>query len=105
MDLGGILLKCLDENEAKQVTMEMHRGLCGGHHHWKAIALNILREGYYCPTLFSDMFTIVRAYNECHKFARKKKLLSLLLKPITASGQFQKWGLYFIGKINPPSSG
>jgi hypothetical protein len=30
-DLVGIMLKCLDENESKQVTIEMHRGVCGGH--------------------------------------------------------------------------
>jgi len=35
----------------------------------------------------------------------KHKLLSLPMKPITTSGPFQQWGLYFIGEINPPSSG
>jgi hypothetical protein len=30
-DPVGILLIFLDENEAKQVTLEMHRGVCGGH--------------------------------------------------------------------------
>jgi len=30
-DPAGILLRCLDENESKQVTIEMHRGVCGGH--------------------------------------------------------------------------
>jgi hypothetical protein len=83
----------------------MHRGICGGHQHWKATTLNIIRAGYYWTTLFSNVFTIVRACNECQNFARKKKLLSLPLKPITTSGPFQQWGLYFIGEINPPSSG
>jgi hypothetical protein len=46
-DPGGILLKFLDENESKQVTIEMHIGVCGGHQHWKATTLNILRERYY----------------------------------------------------------
>jgi hypothetical protein len=55
-DLVGILLKCLDENESKQVTTDMHRGDSGGHQHWKATTLKILRAGYYFPTLFSDIF-------------------------------------------------
>jgi hypothetical protein len=100
-----ILLKCLYENEAKQVTIEIHRGVCGGHHHWKATTLNILKVGYYWPTLFSDVFTIVRACNECHKFVGKHKLLSLPLKPITVSGPFQQWELELISEINSPSSG
>jgi hypothetical protein len=88
-DTVGILLKCLDENESKQVTIEMHRGVCGGHQHWKATSLNILREGYYWPTLFFNIFTIVRSCNECQKFAGKHKLLSLPLNPITVGGPFQ----------------
>jgi hypothetical protein len=43
----GILLKFLDENESKQVIIEIHRGVCGGHRHWNSIALKILRVGYY----------------------------------------------------------
>jgi hypothetical protein len=33
IDPVGTLLKFLDENEAKKVTTEMHRGACGGYHH------------------------------------------------------------------------
>jgi hypothetical protein len=104
-DHVGILLKCLDGNEAKQVTTEMHRGVCGGHQHWKATMLNILRAGYYCPTLFFDVFGIVRACSEFQMFAGKHKLLSLPLKTIKASSLFQQWGLDLIGEMNPPSSG
>jgi hypothetical protein len=46
-DPAGILLKCLDGDEVKQVTTEMHRGLCGGHQHWKTPTLKIPRAGYY----------------------------------------------------------
>jgi hypothetical protein len=104
-DLDGILLKCLDENEAKQVIIDIHRGICGGHQHWKDTTLKILREGYYWRTLFYDVFTIVRVCNESQNFASKHKLLSLPLKPIITSGPFQQWGLYFISEINTPFSG
>jgi hypothetical protein len=104
-DPVGILLKCLDENEAKQITFEMHRGVCGGHQHLKATNLKIPREGYYWLVLLFDVFSIVRACNECQMFVGKHKLLSLPLKPINANSMFQQWGLDFIGEINPPSSG
>jgi hypothetical protein len=87
-DPAGILLKCLDEDESKQVTTGMQRGFFGGNQHWKATTLKILRAGYYWPTLFSDVFTTVRACNECQKFVGKHKLLSLFLKPITTRGPF-----------------
>jgi hypothetical protein len=103
-DPARILLKCLDENEAKKVTTDMHRGVCGGHQHWKDTSLNILRARYYQPTFFSDVFTTVRACNEFQKFAGKQILVSLPLKPITTNGPFQQWGLDFMGDINPPSN-
>ena len=31
-DLGGILLNCLLEDEAKKISKEFHEGDCGGHH-------------------------------------------------------------------------
>jgi hypothetical protein len=38
-------------------------------------------------------------------FAGKQKLFPLPLKPIKVETPFQQWGLDFIGKINPNSSG
>jgi hypothetical protein len=52
----------------------MHRGVCGGNQHWKATMLNILRETYYWPTLFYDVFSTVRACNECHIFTEETKV-------------------------------
>jgi hypothetical protein len=104
-DPNGFLLRCVDEKEAEQFFYDLHHGVCGGHHHWKATAFKILRAGYYWPVLFSDIFSQVRACEPCQKFAGKQKLMSLPLKPIVTHGPFQQWGLDFIGEINPSSSG
>lgn len=42
-DPGGVLLNCLVEEEAKQVTDDFHKGDCGGHLFWKTKANKILR--------------------------------------------------------------
>lgn len=62
---GGVLLNCLVENEAKAVMKFFHKGDCGGHHFWKTTTNKILRAGYYCPTLFSDVYKIVM---RCHYY-------------------------------------
>ena len=54
----GILLRCVDEEEVDAITTEMHEGVCGEHHYWKATALKILRAGYYWPKIFSDVFPV-----------------------------------------------
>eukprot|EP00253_Pinus_taeda_P033529 PITA_33529 len=41
----------------------------------------------------------------CQRFEGEQQLKSLPLKPTHASGPFQRWGLDFIGEINPHSSG
>jgi hypothetical protein len=86
------------------VMAEMHKGACGGHLYWKSTINKILRAGYYWPTMFSDVYKKVRDFLECQKFARKEKLHSLPLKPISIEAPFQQWGLDFIGEIHPPST-
>ena len=101
---GGILFKCLDRSKDDVVSAELHGDAWGGHKYWKATAFNILRAGYYCPTLFTNVYLHVKSCIECQKFAGKHKLQSLPLKPITVNAPFQWWGLDFIGEIQPSSS-
>ena len=70
-DHVGILLRCVDDEEVKAIKTEMHEGVCRGHRYWKVATFKILREGYYWPKIFSDVFSHVRAYVECQKFAGK----------------------------------
>jgi hypothetical protein len=43
----GVLLRCLDSQEAHKIMLDFHSGLCGGHHFWKTTAYKILRAGLY----------------------------------------------------------
>jgi hypothetical protein len=88
----------------KGIIDEFHKGICGGHHAWRATTYKILRAGYYWPKLFSEVNAKVRSCKECHIFAGKQKLPSLPLVPIKVEAPFQQWGLDFIGEIHPASS-
>lgn len=79
--------------------------LCGRHYSWKATAHKILQAGFYWPTLFGDTYKFVRSYQKWHLFAKKKWLASFPLIPVFIEEPFRKWGLDFVGEINPPSSG
>eukprot|EP00253_Pinus_taeda_P020923 PITA_20923 len=63
-ELGGVLLNCLVEKEAKKVMEDYHQGDCGGHLFWKSTANKTLRVGYYWPTLFANVYKMVK---RCHK--------------------------------------
>ena len=66
------------------------QGICGGHHYWKETTSKILRVGFYWPSVFSDVFSKVRSYPKCQKFAGKETLLSLPWKPISVEAPFQQ---------------
>eukprot|EP00253_Pinus_taeda_P033485 PITA_33485 len=104
-DLGGVLLNCLVEKEAKKVMEDFREGDCGGHLFWKSTANKILRAGYYWRTLFADVYKVVKSCHKCHIFEGRQKLQPFPLKPIEVSAPFQQWGLDFIGEIHPASSG
>lgn len=103
-DPGGILLKCLLENEAEETIKEFHKGDCGGHLYWKVTMNNILRAGLYWPNIFLDVHKKLKACHECQIFEGNIKLAPFPLKPISVMVPFQQWGLDFIREINPNSS-
>ena len=104
-DPSGVLLNCLVEEEAKQVMEDFHEGDCGCHLFWKTTANKVLRARYYWPTLFDDVYKVVKSCHKCQIFEGRQKLQPLPLKPIEVSAPFQQWGLDFIGEIHPASSG
>ena len=85
---GGMLLRCVDKYEADMIAKNLHGGYYGGYRYWKATSFKILRERYYWSSLFSDVYSQVRACIECQNFSRRKKLLSLPLKPIEVDAPF-----------------
>lgn len=54
--------------------------------------------------MYQDAFDCVRRCKNCSLFAGKQKLAALSLHPFEVEQPFSKWGLDFIGPINPPSS-
>jgi len=64
-DPSGILLNCLVEEEANKVMEDFQRGECSGHLFWKSTVSKILRAGYYWPTLFVDVYKMVKCCHKC----------------------------------------
>jgi hypothetical protein len=43
---NGLVLRCVDNNEAKDLMTYLHKGLCGGHHVAPITTHKMPREGY-----------------------------------------------------------
>jgi hypothetical protein len=50
----GVILRCVNKEEANKLLEELHSGYCAGHFSVYTTAHKILRAGYYWPKLFSD---------------------------------------------------
>ena len=49
--VDGVLLKCLNQEEAKVLMGEVHEGICGAHQSAYKIKWTIRRAGYFWPTM------------------------------------------------------
>jgi hypothetical protein len=67
----GVMLRCLDPQEAQKSMFDFHDSLCGGHHFWKTTAYKILRVGYLWPSLFTNVCAKIRDCVKCHKLSGK----------------------------------
>jgi hypothetical protein len=76
----------------------------GGHFSAKTIAFNIIKKGYYWPSIFPDSYVFSISCDKCQKFVGKERLSAMPLQPVLLDFPFSKWGLDFIGPINPPYS-
>jgi hypothetical protein len=104
-----MLLRFVNNEEAHKLLQETHGSSnsvihVGGHFSAKTTAFKIIRKGYYWPSIFRDSYVFSRSSDKCQKFVRKERLSAMPLKPVLSDSPFSKWGLDFIGPINPLSS-
>ena len=60
------ILQCyLTHDEAEVVLNDCHRGECGGHLSGLSTTQNILRVGYFWPSIFKDCVDAVKRCHPC----------------------------------------
>ena len=55
--IDGVLLKCIDKEEAKVLMGEIHERVCGSHQSAYKMKWVIRRNRYFWPTILEDCFT------------------------------------------------
>ncbi|KAH9303500.1 hypothetical protein KI387_043862 [Taxus chinensis] len=103
-DVNGVLLRCINTGQIQRVLKEFHDGPASGHFAPRVTALKIMKAGYYWPKIFSDFYAWIKRCKNCAFFTGKERLAALPLQPISVDQPFMRWGLDFIGAINPNSS-
>ena len=86
------------------ILHQFQKGPGGGHFSPRATTLKVMKASQYQLSVFKDADSWVRKCKKCSIFSGKEKLAALPLQLIQVDQPFMKWGLDFIGLINPPSS-
>ena len=63
--LGRPYLKCLTAEQGQYVLDELHEGICGNHPSGRTLVHRAHTQGYYWPTMKSDVANYVRKCDQC----------------------------------------
>jgi len=100
----GVILICVNKEEANKLISELHSRYCGGHFIARTTTHKISRAGYYCPTIFFNTHRYARSCQPCQYFSGKQRLSALPLNPVVVEEPFQQWGFYFICEFKEKSN-
>jgi hypothetical protein len=99
-----VLLKCLDEEQAKVAVREVHDGICGAHLSAYKMKWLLWRSGFYWPTMTDDCVKYQKGCEVCQRFENIQLAHVGVMTSIVKLLLFRGWGLDFIGKIHLESS-
>jgi hypothetical protein len=91
-NFDGILMRCLEKDEAEKVLLELHAREAGGHFGGDTIAHKVLGAGYYWPTLFRDTHALCRKCIICPKASGRLQKPSFPLQPVSVDSPFSAVG-------------
>jgi ribonuclease HI len=100
----GLLLRCLNESEARKVIIDVHEGSCGSHSSGHNMTKKILRMGYYWLKMETDCIEYVRKCHKCQVYADRIHLPANQLNVFAPTWPFSMWGIDMIGPISPKAS-
>lgn len=101
--LDQILRRCVREEEVFDILLTCHDRPYGGHFATKRIAFKILQAGYYWPTLHQDVKRYTSQCDQCQRMGKPTPKDEIPMQPEVNFELFKKWGMDFVGPINPPS--
>ena len=81
-------LKCFDEEEAKYILEEIHKGICGDHIGPRSLVSKVTRTGYFWLTLQVDARELVKKCDKCQKFRNVQRLPTERLMTIASPWPF-----------------
>jgi hypothetical protein len=82
---SGVLMKCVPQEEGKDILEEIHKGVCGNHTSSSTLVSKAFRRAFYWPTTLGDAKELVRRCQGCLYFAEQQHVpaYKLVTIPLT----------------------
>jgi len=96
-----LLLKCLDVDQARVATREVHEGICGTHQSAPKMKWLFRRAGFYWPSMMADCFRYYKGCEKYQRFGDIQLVPAALLHPIIKPWPFRGWGWILLVKLVP----
>jgi hypothetical protein len=62
---NDILMRCITQEEGRELLTEIHGGECGSHSSSRTLVGKAFRHGFYWPTALQDVAELVKSYEAC----------------------------------------
>ena len=98
------LRRCLEIKFRTKVIRSLHEGPAGGHFASLTTIERIRAAGYWWPTMNKDVRNFVRSCDPCQRTGNPTFRNHWPLTPIVPLAPFEKWGVDYIGPIQPLGS-
>ena len=94
-------LRCIEEEEAKYVLEEVHRGgvVCGDHMGSKSLVRKIMKAGYFWPTMQQDVANFVKKCDSCQRYRNVHRVPREKMTTIFSLWPFAQWGINIMGPL------
>jgi hypothetical protein len=69
----GILMRCITQEEGRELLMEIHGGECGSHSLSCTLVGKAFWHGFYWPTALQDAAEMVKSCKACQFHAKQIK--------------------------------
>jgi hypothetical protein len=89
---NGILMRCITQEEGRELLTEIHGGECGSHSSSRTLVGKAFRHGFYWPTALQDAAELVKSCEACQYHTKQIHTPAQALQMILPSWPFAVWG-------------
>jgi hypothetical protein len=92
-----ILMRCITQEEGRELLAEIHGGECGSHSASRTLLGKAFWHGFYWPIALQDATEMVKSCKACQFHAKQIHKLAQALQMIPPCWPFAVWGVDILG--------